>query len=84
MWDELRRIPYGETRSYAELARDIGMPTATRAVASACAKNPVALIVPCHRVVQSGGKTGQYRWGAERKKKLLAQEHAMAVRRVEK
>ncbi|HEX6643435.1 MAG TPA: bifunctional DNA-binding transcriptional regulator/O6-methylguanine-DNA methyltransferase Ada [Gemmatimonadales bacterium] len=82
VWDALRRIPYGETRSYSELAQALGMPSAVRAVASACARNPVALVVPCHRVVQSGGKTGQYRWGAERKAKLLAQEHAIAVRRV--
>ena len=82
VWDELRRIPYGETRSYTELAESIGQPSAVRAVASACARNPVAIVVPCHRVVRTGGETGQYRWGRERKAKLLEQEHAVAVRRV--
>jgi len=84
VWSALRQIPYGETRSYSELAETIGMPRAVRAVASACARNPVALVIPCHRVVQAGGKSGQYRWGAVRKARLLAQEHAVAVRRVER
>lgn len=74
VWDALRRIPYGETRSYAQLAEMIGEPTAVRAVASACARNPVALVVPCHRIVRTGGALGGYRWGAERKKKLLERE----------
>jgi AraC family transcriptional regulator of adaptative response/methylated-DNA-[protein]-cysteine methyltransferase len=71
VWEALRRIPRGETRSYAQLAASIGQPTAVRAVARACATNPVAVIVPCHRVIGSNGKPTGYRWGLERKKKLL-------------
>jgi AraC family transcriptional regulator, regulatory protein of adaptative response / methylated-DNA-[protein]-cysteine methyltransferase len=71
VWDELRRIPYGATRSYAKVAEAIGQPTATRAVARACATNPVALVNPCHRVVREGGQPGGYRWGIERKERLL-------------
>src|SRR5437764_1449590 len=63
VWEALRRIPYGRTRSYAEIARAIGAPSATRAVARACATNPVALVIPCHRVVRAGGGLGGYRWG---------------------
>lgn len=74
VWEALRRIPYGVTRSYKEIAEAIGQPTATRAVASACAKNPVALITPCHRVIREGGELGGYRWGLERKRELLKQE----------
>jgi AraC family transcriptional regulator, regulatory protein of adaptative response / methylated-DNA-[protein]-cysteine methyltransferase len=74
VWEELRRIPYGATRSYSEIAAAIGKPTATRAVARACATNPVALVTPCHRVVREDGKPGGYRWGLERKQKLLAKE----------
>jgi AraC family transcriptional regulator of adaptative response/methylated-DNA-[protein]-cysteine methyltransferase len=74
VWEALREIPYGTTRGYAEIARQIGQPTAVRAVASACATNPVALVVPCHRVVRSDGAPGGYRWGSERKAALLAQE----------
>lgn len=74
VWEELRRIPYGETRSYSEVAAAIGQPTATRAVASACAANPVALVTPCHRVVREGGELSGYRWGIERKRKLLEKE----------
>jgi AraC family transcriptional regulator of adaptative response/methylated-DNA-[protein]-cysteine methyltransferase len=78
VWDELRRIPYGETRSYGEVARAIGRPTATRAVASACAANPVALATPCHRVVREGGAPGGYRWGVGRKQELLERERRAA------
>lgn len=78
VWRALQRIPYGETRAYAEVARSIGKPAAARAVARACAANPVCLVVPCHRVVPSGGGTGGYRWGTGRKKKLLATEAARA------
>ena len=78
VWRELQRIPYGETREYADVARSIGKPKAARAVARACATNPVALVVPCHRVVPSAGGTGGYRWGAERKEKLLAREKRRA------
>jgi AraC family transcriptional regulator, regulatory protein of adaptative response / methylated-DNA-[protein]-cysteine methyltransferase len=74
VWEELRRIPYGETRTYGEVAAAIGQPTATRAVASTCAANPVALVTPCHRVVREGGALSGYRWGVERKRRLLERE----------
>jgi AraC family transcriptional regulator of adaptative response/methylated-DNA-[protein]-cysteine methyltransferase len=74
VWRALQRIPYGQTRAYAEVARSIGKPTAARAVARACATNPVCLVVPCHRVVPATGGTGGYRWGAQRKERLLATE----------
>lgn len=79
VWEQLRAIPYGSTRSYSEIARALGQPTAARAVARACATNPVALIVPCHRVVREDGSASGYRWGLERKQSLLAQERAMAA-----
>jgi AraC family transcriptional regulator of adaptative response/methylated-DNA-[protein]-cysteine methyltransferase len=72
VWRALQRIPYGETREYREVARSIGQPSAVRAVARACATNPVALVVPCHRVVPAAGGTGGYRWGQARKQRLLA------------
>jgi AraC family transcriptional regulator, regulatory protein of adaptative response / methylated-DNA-[protein]-cysteine methyltransferase len=74
VWQELRTIPYGETRSYSEIASAIGQPKARRAVAQACKHNPVPLVIPCHRVVRGDGSYGGYRWGAERKKQLLEQE----------
>jgi AraC family transcriptional regulator of adaptative response/methylated-DNA-[protein]-cysteine methyltransferase len=74
VWAELQAIPYGETRTYREVAAAIGRPSATRAVARACATNPVALLIPCHRVVRTDGSMGGYRWGIPRKEKLLAQE----------
>ncbi len=74
VWKELQSIPYGETRSYAEVAEAIDNPNAVRAVARACASNSVALVVPCHRVVRSNGDLGGYRWGMERKRKLLEME----------
>ena len=74
VWQALRQIPRGETRSYGELARELGDPKATRAVARACAVNRVALLVPCHRVVAASGSLTGYRWGVERKKKLLEAE----------
>ncbi len=77
VWETLRQIPAGETRSYSEVAREIGEPRAVRAVARACASNPVALAVPCHRVVRSDGELAGYRWGVERKKKLLEKERAV-------
>ncbi len=76
VWETLQRIPRGDTRSYTEIARAIGEPKAVRAVAHACASNPVALAVPCHRVVRSDGNLAGYRWGLERKKKLLEGERA--------
>lgn len=74
VWDELRRIPRGETRTYQEIARAIGAPAAVRAVGSACGANPVALVVPCHRAVRTDGGLGGYAWGVNRKKRLLALE----------
>jgi AraC family transcriptional regulator of adaptative response/methylated-DNA-[protein]-cysteine methyltransferase len=74
VWNALQSIPYGQTRSYAQLAQAIGRPTAARAVARACATNPVALVVPCHRVVPVRGRMGGYRWGTSRKKALIAIE----------
>ncbi|MGE5571109.1 MAG: bifunctional DNA-binding transcriptional regulator/O6-methylguanine-DNA methyltransferase Ada [Rhodospirillales bacterium] len=74
VWEELRRIPRGETRTYQEVARAIGRPTAARAVARACATNPVALAIPCHRVVRGDGGEGGYRWGVARKRALLKSE----------
>jgi AraC family transcriptional regulator of adaptative response/methylated-DNA-[protein]-cysteine methyltransferase len=74
VWQALRQIPRGETRSYSELAREMGNPNATRAVARACALNRVAVVVPCHRVVGANGSLTGYRWGVERKKALLEAE----------
>lgn len=74
VWRELQRIPRGRTRSYQDVARRIGQPAAARAVARACAANPVALVVPCHRVVRTDGQPGGYHWGADRKRALLAGE----------
>ena len=74
VWEALQKIPRGETRSYSAVAKNIGMPKATRAVARACATNPVAVAIPCHRVVRQDGKLGGYRWGIERKEQLLAME----------
>jgi AraC family transcriptional regulator of adaptative response/methylated-DNA-[protein]-cysteine methyltransferase len=74
VWQALRQIPRGETRSYSELAREMGEPKATRAVARACAVNRVAVVVPCHRVVGANGSLTGYRWGVERKKALLEAE----------
>jgi len=74
VWDELRRIPRGETRTYQQIARAIGAPAAVRAVGSACGANPVALAVPCHRAVRTDGGMGGYAWGLPRKRKLLALE----------
>src|ERR1051325_7610663 len=70
VWETLRRIPRGETRTYQDIARAIGAPTAVRAVGSACGANPVALAVPCHRAVRSDGGMGGYAWGLQRKRKL--------------
>jgi AraC family transcriptional regulator of adaptative response/methylated-DNA-[protein]-cysteine methyltransferase len=80
VWRELRQIPYGETRTYHQVAQAIGKPTATRAVARACATNPVSVIVPCHRVVRSDGHLAGYRWGLERKQALLDREASGAGR----
>jgi AraC family transcriptional regulator of adaptative response/methylated-DNA-[protein]-cysteine methyltransferase len=74
VWTYLQSIPFGATRSYKEVAKGIGQPTASRAVARACATNPVAVAIPCHRVVREDGSTSGYRWGMERKRKLLEME----------
>jgi AraC family transcriptional regulator, regulatory protein of adaptative response / methylated-DNA-[protein]-cysteine methyltransferase len=71
VWRALRAIPPGETRSYSDVAAAIGEPKAVRAVASACARNRVSILIPCHRVVRSDGTPGEYRWGRERKRRLL-------------
>jgi len=76
VWRALRAIPRGETRSYAEIARAIGLPEAARAVARACGANPITLLIPCHRVIASDGSLGGYRWGTRRKARLLAMERA--------
>jgi AraC family transcriptional regulator, regulatory protein of adaptative response / methylated-DNA-[protein]-cysteine methyltransferase len=77
VWEALRRIPRGQTRTYSQIAQEIGQPTAVRAVARACATNPTAVVVPCHRVIGSDGALTGYRWGVERKKKLLELENAL-------
>ncbi len=83
VWDALRRIPYGQTRSYTEIAAALGAPRAVRAVASACASNPVALVIPCHRVVQKSGGLAGYRWGLSLKAALLDAEARRAEQRVQ-
>jgi AraC family transcriptional regulator, regulatory protein of adaptative response / methylated-DNA-[protein]-cysteine methyltransferase len=79
VWEQLRAIPSGATRSYSEIAKRIGKPRAARAVARACATNPVAVAIPCHRVVREDGTLGGYRWGVQRKQKLLALEKKTSV-----
>jgi AraC family transcriptional regulator, regulatory protein of adaptative response / methylated-DNA-[protein]-cysteine methyltransferase len=79
VWEELQAIPRGTTKSYSKIAADIGHPKAARAVARACATNPVAIAIPCHRVVREDGAMGGYRWGVDRKKKLLALESGQNV-----
>ena len=74
VWRELQAIPYGSTHSYSEVAAAIGQPSAARAVARACATNPVAVVIPCHRVVRGDRSLGGYRWGIDRKRRLLEQE----------
>ena len=76
VWEHLRSIPYGETRTYQEVAQELGRPNSARAVAGACGANPVALVVPCHRVVRRDGGLGGYRWGIQRKEALLAGERS--------
>ena len=76
VWDALMRIPRGETRSYAEVAAQLGAPNAARAVAGACARNRIAVLVPCHRVVRGDGSVGGYRWGLPLKRRLLQREGA--------
>jgi AraC family transcriptional regulator of adaptative response/methylated-DNA-[protein]-cysteine methyltransferase len=80
VYEELLRIPTGETRSYAEIAEAIGQPAASRAVGNACATNPVALAIPCHRVLRNNGTLGGYAWGIERKQALISAERKAARR----
>ena len=79
VWQALCGIPAGKTRSYGDVARDLGVPEAVRAVAGACAANVLAIAIPCHRVVRSDGSISGYRWGVERKRVLLAEEAARAM-----
>jgi AraC family transcriptional regulator of adaptative response/methylated-DNA-[protein]-cysteine methyltransferase len=79
VWEYLQSIPYGSTQSYGEIAKAIRHPKAARAVARACASNPVAVLIPCHRVVRGDGDNGGYRWGADRKRKLLRAEALPSV-----
>ena len=74
VWQALQAIPVGETRSYSDIAVAVGNPKASRAVANACASNPVALVIPCHRIIRRDGSLGGYRWGLERKRALLERE----------
>ena len=79
VWRALQKIPLGRTATYSEIARELGQPTAVRAVARACAANDVALLVPCHRVIREDGDLAGYRWGIERKRELLDRERAAAA-----
>lgn len=74
VWEGIRNIPLGETRTYSQLASNIGNPNAVRAVGSACGKNPIAILIPCHRVIPKSGGIGNYKWGADLKCKLLKME----------
>jgi AraC family transcriptional regulator, regulatory protein of adaptative response / methylated-DNA-[protein]-cysteine methyltransferase len=78
VWNYLQSIPYGDVQSYSEVAAGIGAPKATRAVASACARNTVALVIPCHRVIRGSGEMGGYRWGPARKRALIDRERSVA------
>jgi AraC family transcriptional regulator, regulatory protein of adaptative response / methylated-DNA-[protein]-cysteine methyltransferase len=80
VWEKLRMIPYGQTISYADVAKSLGKPGAVRAVGRACATNPVALVIPCHRVVREDSTLGGYRWGLDRKKKLLTHERRQLLK----
>ena len=84
VWRYLQSIPYGETRAYSQVARAIGAPSAVRAVARACATNPVCLVIPCHRVVQKDGGLAGYRWGVERKRTLIDAEKKGARTKAQK
>lgn len=77
VWQALREVPAGSTASYGEIARRVGSPKAVRAVAGACAANPLAVVIPCHRVVREDGSLAGYRWGVERKRALLEREAAL-------
>ena len=77
VWEALLTIPSGEVCSYQQLAESMGSPSSTRAVASAIARNNIAYLIPCHRVIRGTGEFSQYRWGAERKQAMLLQEHSV-------
>ncbi len=79
VWNALRAVPAGETPTYRDIANAIGAPRSVRAVAAACAANPVAVLVPCHRVIRGDGSLAGYRWGLDRKRELLARERAFAL-----
>lgn len=74
VWYAIRQITYGETRTYFQIAKDIGFPKASRAVANACGANKIAIVIPCHRVIRKDGSIGGYHWGVDIKKKLLIRE----------
>ncbi len=80
VWEEMQKIPFGETVTYAELAKRVGRPEAWRAVANACGKNPIVIVIPCHRVVGSYGKLGGYSGGIDKKQWLLQHEAAVLSR----
>lgn len=80
VWEEMQKIPFGETATYAELAKRVGRPEAWRAVANACGKNPIVIVIPCHRVVGSYGKLGGYSGGLDKKQWLLQHEAAVLSR----
>jgi len=77
VWQTLRKIPLGDTRTYRQIAESIGKPSASRAVAAACAANPIAILIPCHRVIRTDGGISGYRWGVETKRMLLARERTL-------
>jgi AraC family transcriptional regulator, regulatory protein of adaptative response / methylated-DNA-[protein]-cysteine methyltransferase len=77
VWEQLRKIPYGQTRTYGQIAKAVGEPGAARAVGQACGANPVAIVIPCHRAVRGDGDTGGYRWGPARKAKILESERSV-------
>jgi AraC family transcriptional regulator of adaptative response/methylated-DNA-[protein]-cysteine methyltransferase len=79
VWTELRALSAGMTASYADIARRIGQPRAARAVANACGANPIAILIPCHRIVRGDGGLGGYRWGLERKRELLRRERGVSI-----
>jgi AraC family transcriptional regulator of adaptative response/methylated-DNA-[protein]-cysteine methyltransferase len=81
VWQALQHIPRGETRSYSDIANEIGQPGAVRAIANACGRNRLAVVVPCHRVIREDGSLGGYRWGIERKRTLLAREQGKVAPR---
>lgn len=84
VWKALRQIPLGDTASYGDVAKRLGEPTASRAVASACARNKIAVLIPCHRVIATDGRLAGFRWGMERKRELLKREAAIALQRTSK